>query len=152
FYSTRGAAFFFLDEPRLAIYDYSVILERHPRDTKALVQRALAHYSLREFDMAKEDLALAVKIDDQTEEAWYQRALIDVQEGAYERAVKHANRAIRINPRRGQYYFTRGLARLYLDREAQARADFDQAMLKNPSLKIQIERVVSEQEAMLRDE
>ncbi|MEL6135782.1 MAG: tetratricopeptide repeat protein, partial [Bacteroidota bacterium] len=28
FYSMRGAAFFFLDEPRLAIYDYSVILER----------------------------------------------------------------------------------------------------------------------------
>ena len=67
--------------------------------------------------------------------------------GQHQRAIQDYNGALRINPQYARAYASRGIARLYLRRDAEAESDFKKAFDLDPSLKKSFEPLINEAKA-----
>ena len=67
--------------------------------------------------------------------------------GQRERAIEDYREAIRIDPRFARAYAGRGVALLYLHRDAEAETDFKKAFDLDPTLRKSFEALVNEAKA-----
>ena len=62
----------------------------------------------------------------------------------YDHAARDFSEVIRVQPRNGDVYIYRGIARVYQGREKEADLDFQKAFQLNPSLKKKLEPLIQE--------
>lgn len=78
FYSSRAAAYQYLDEHEKAIIDYGKMLEIDPKDSKALSSRATCYLKLNKFEEAHADLKKAKRYDPGRAD-YYNKQMIDIE-------------------------------------------------------------------------
>jgi len=96
--------------------DLEVVLEKQPRNAKALALRAQVYLRQKQFRFALEDAGQAIAIDPDLGQAQYVLGLIHYRIGDWDRALRHLNLAIERDPRfpgaldvRGHIRYERGL-------------------------------------------
>ncbi|MCI4671508.1 MAG: tetratricopeptide repeat protein [Bacteroidia bacterium] len=132
----RAACFFYMDKKEDAIRDYTYILYAHPEDEIALINRGLSQISMGEWENALTDIEKAIEIDSASSQAWYFKGLALLTGKKHDSAIDALSKAIRIDPSNAYFYLYRGFAKQKMGNNAASRADYDQALLKNPAIKL----------------
>jgi tetratricopeptide (TPR) repeat protein len=118
----KGIALFALERLEEAIVEYDDAVERY--------QRTIEH--LRDNN----DLQEAIKLNTNLGLAYNNRGSAYFQLGRVEKSIEDYDRAIRRSPRSAEFYAIRALAYEVVNRDAEARRDFERAkeMGFNPNL------------------
>jgi tetratricopeptide (TPR) repeat protein len=85
-----------------------------------------------QFDEAIADYTETIRIDDQHEMAYMNRAEIHVSQKRFAAAVADYTQAITINPESAMAFYNRGLAYRALGNEDEALSDYSNAIRLNP--------------------
>jgi tetratricopeptide (TPR) repeat protein len=123
-YLRRAIAHARLGQVRKAFADAKLAVERSPRNAKAWA--ALAVYRTHvedDCEQALVELNRAVKLAPNDTTARYQRAMLLMNGGAYERAIKDVDRVIELAPNLAEVYLARAECRQELGDKPGARRD-----------------------------
>lgn len=120
-YNNRGTAFGRKGNFDRAIADYTVAIRLNPKDAEAWVNRGDAYYEDGNFKRAQWD-ALRPKINPNLA-----KALSGLYKGDVDRAIADYDEAIRVSPKCGRAYNSRGLAYQQKGDHLKAEADFAKA-------------------------
>ena len=122
-----------------AIDDLSICLQIDSTLTLALWQRAVCQAKINEFNASQGtnidlqsanvlgDLSTAIQKSPNNTYLYYNRGNLHVQRQDYQRAVEDYTKAISLEERLAEAYFNRGLALIYMKREAEGIADLSKA-------------------------
>ena len=80
-------------------------------------------------------------------DAYHNRGIAYDNLGQYQRAIQDYDQAIAMDPRNAKAYATRGIAEVYLHRDAEAKSDFKRAFEIDPNLKEIVEPLIKEAKA-----
>jgi tetratricopeptide (TPR) repeat protein len=98
--------------------------------SRAEVYRLTGHY-----EAATADLERALSLDGELAEAWWQKALLEYNEEAWDQALDAVNQLIKLRPRNGAAYLLRAQIYTYgLDKPTLALTNYKLAVMCNPSL------------------
>ncbi len=117
-----------------AIEDYSVVIEKMPKDASAYKGRAAAYECTGKSDEALRDYNKAAEMTPRDAEVFYHRAIVLTALHMYEQAVSDFSRSLLINPARAIVYFRRGEVYSMLNRHAKAVEDYNKAIEMNLDL------------------
>jgi tetratricopeptide (TPR) repeat protein len=126
-----------------AIPYYDKAIQLNPRHAEAYFHRGSAYAELRQYQRAIQDYNEAIRLKPDVL-AYDSRGTAYVGLGQYERAIEDYNEALRINSRYAWAYGHRGLAWLYLQRDAQAESDLKKAIEIDPFVKSSLEPLITE--------
>ena len=124
-YYFRGFTYYNQGEHDHAIKDFTKAIELNPNDAEAYHFRGFIHYSNGEYDHAIKDFTKAIELNPDYAEAYLVRGAAYDSQGEYDHAIKDFHATA---------YYTRGLARLHLQRWQEAKSDLTTA--KNMGLDI----------------
>ncbi|MBE9537226.1 MAG: tetratricopeptide repeat protein [Proteobacteria bacterium] len=103
-YSSRGNAYFRLGDMKKAINNYSKAISVAPQFVDAYNNRGFVNYTLKNMAQARFDFHKAIALDSNYSEGYYTLALIDLQDGATQRAVSNLKKAAQLGNREAQIY------------------------------------------------
>src|SRR5881392_831928 len=106
----RALAFGAKGEYDRAIQDYSIVIERNPRDPVALNNRGVLYEKIRNYDRAIRDFDGAIALNAKYDLAIANRCLTYNRKNQFDRAVEDCSRAIELNPGYATAYVTEGKA------------------------------------------
>jgi tetratricopeptide (TPR) repeat protein len=86
-----------------------------------------------QYDKAIADYTETIRIDDQHEMAYMNRAEIHIGQKRFAAAITDYTQAISINPESAMAFYQRGLAHRALGNEDEALSDYSTAIRLNPS-------------------
>ena len=122
-----------------AIDDLSICLQIDSTSLLAFWQRAVCQAKINEFNASQGtnidlqsanvlgDLSEAIKMSPQNTYLYYNRGNLYAQRQDYRRAIEDYSQAILLEERLAEAYFNRGLALIYLKREAEGISDLSKA-------------------------
>jgi Flp pilus assembly protein TadD len=87
---------------REAIETFSLALRRDPNDARLLRWRGHRYLSVREFELAAEDLDAAIGLDSTLYGAWYHRGIVHFASGRFGDAARAFARALPLAPDAGE--------------------------------------------------
>ncbi|MBM3303321.1 MAG: tetratricopeptide repeat protein, partial [Deltaproteobacteria bacterium] len=103
------------DEPRSAIADVNLLLQKKPDAARAISLRGVAHFATGNLAQAKEDLQRASAIDPKDPQLWNNLGYFAHKTGDHRSALEAINRALQLDPEYGK---ARDNLRLILERES----------------------------------
>jgi len=115
-----GWAMLHMEQPKIALEQFTKSIELNPERARSYVGRALTHLEDDEYDLAREDLSRAIQIDAEDDTAWGIRAEVGLYLGTAEAALRDIERARKLAPEDADYALLH--ARLAL-----VRGDFETA-------------------------
>lgn len=104
------------------------LLQAHPADTQALVQRSQLWLKKHNPEKALQDLNQALAIDPSSPRLNFQRGNLRLDLGDLEGAIADYTRAVELDPRYSDAYLNRGNARADLGDEAGAVQDYTRVL------------------------
>lgn len=116
-----------------AISTLNSFLETNKNDTGALYWKGYCYYKLKNYQAAKENYALVLKINPRNFPANADMAAIHVLEKKFEEALPYFNKAIAVNDSDINLYNSRGMCYYYSDRFELAIKDFKKVLQLDPS-------------------
>jgi MtfA peptidase len=111
-----------------AVAAFDKAIEMAPRDTEALIHRALALIKAGQFERGIEGATSAIGLDDNDAMAWRVRATGYLAIAQYGRARADCRRAIELDGKNGEAFRLRGLALAGLGELKEALNDFGRAI------------------------
>lgn len=100
----RGLAFGLLEEYLQSIDDFSVVLEREPKNLDALFARGNSYLQDRYYQHAIDDFDKVLKVDKKNDNVYSLRGMAYLSIESYTKALNDINQAIKINPNEVKYY------------------------------------------------
>jgi tetratricopeptide (TPR) repeat protein len=88
------------------------ILENHPEDVSALIQRADAYRRLKQYDGALADYFEVIRLDPNNRAAWFQRGSTYANLKQWDNAVADYSKAIELDPNNANVPYLQALAHL----------------------------------------
>ena len=131
-YQCRGAARQNLGNHKGAIEDYIKGLEFRPEDKQMLINMAIAHVQLEEFDPAISTLNLLLKQQPKYTQAYLTRGLVYVERGDTLLAFDDYNKAIELDKHYAPSYGRRGMLFLQQEKYTDALNDLNEAIRLEP--------------------
>ncbi len=101
--SNRCLVYIQLQHYRRAIADCSAALAQEPTEA-ALLNRGIAYHRLHRLERAAADFTAALRLKPHSAEAWFDRALVYLELGEFQRARHDLQRAASCCDRRGPLY------------------------------------------------
>jgi len=116
------------------------VLKSDKEDAKTLTIRGVSYLAVGEYESAKSDFDTAIRVDAESANAFEGLAFLAQKRGELDIAMANINKAIRINPDDGEYYWLRAQVFFQKDNTDKAMNDFDLALQSdlNKELKGQI--------------
>ncbi len=110
-----------------ALVDYDSLIARLPNDIIGLYNRAILRNEMDDTEGAIEDYYVALEVDSNYSNAWFNlmTLLVDVEE--YQEAVDAASKVIALEPKAYDAYYERGNAYYLLKQDRNACADWSKA-------------------------
>ena len=123
------------ENDREAVDILDVVIAQEPRNADAWLLRGEAHYNLKQFALAREDIEQALRLAPDSAEA--HRVLgrtLQAWPGQGDAAIAELSKAIQLNPRLAMAYIDRAVARFKYHPNLQASAlrDLDTALEVDP--------------------
>jgi tetratricopeptide (TPR) repeat protein len=120
-----------------AVADFSKVIALEPKRVNAYIARGLCLLSIGQAEGAKADFDQVISLDAKntsglTTPAWSAKARIELQRGAFDRAIADYDEVIRLNPKLASAYIERGSALSKVDKTDAALADLDKAIALDP--------------------
>jgi tetratricopeptide (TPR) repeat protein len=145
-YVKRGDVRMALGQPKAAVADYSVAIDKRPKpkqkEKRALVnkviigiyiRRAIAYQQLGRRGPALNDVNRAIALDRKRARSYVERGVMTARWGWRKHAMRDFERAIKLEPKAYFAYVNRGLIYLERGQTKQAIADFDKAIKLQPN-------------------
>ncbi|GAB4519365.1 MAG: hypothetical protein OHK0046_28090 [Anaerolineae bacterium] len=120
------------DNPDEIIAAYTTVITLDPGHVEAYVNRAMAHYSKRDFERALVDIERALSMNPNHARAHGTKAIVFAVQGKYAEAVEHYNRTLEIDPTHLKALNNRALAYQVLGNYAKALEDFNSVLQQDP--------------------
>lgn len=132
-YFSRGNAFKYENNYKLALADFNKAIELDPNYSQAYYNRGTAFEDQNKHDLALADFNKAIELDPNFAPAYNNRGNVYLNLNQYEMALTDFNKAIKLNPNFSQAYNSRGNALANNGKLDQALADFNKAIALNPN-------------------
>jgi len=133
-FADRGSARFIGGDRAGSIADYSEAIRLSPAIAEFYIERGHVNLVADKTDDAIRDLTEAVRLDRNNSDALNRRGLAYFKKGDLTRAKEHYSAAIKLDPLVAVYYANRGYVYRAEHRKKDAIADFEHALLLDPSL------------------
>jgi tetratricopeptide (TPR) repeat protein len=117
-----------------AVEDLSAARQLDTKSADILVNRALAHRTRKDYDLAFDDIVEALQLDPQHEGAYNVRGCVHMDRGEYDQALREFRRAIQINPKVGMVQANRAYAHANKGEFEQAVRSYDEALRLSPDV------------------
>jgi tetratricopeptide (TPR) repeat protein len=131
---SRGITFDLLDETELAVQDFTSAIRLDETQPKYYFERGcVLSHSLKRDDEAIRDFDKVLEFEPDNVEAHRQCCLCLLIMGRPNRALEHAEAALRLDPDEGGTYFCLGEAYMSLQRFDEAVASFKRALELDPT-------------------
>ena len=101
-------------------------------DSEALLEEAIFHYAMGDFDNALHYIDSSLKISPDDADALDMKALSLCRLGKYKEAMDVIDKAIKINPKEGDLLTTKGIIQIESGNTKKALKSFDKAIKINP--------------------
>lgn len=115
-----------------AIADFTVRIDKNPRDADAYYQRGQLYAKRGDNDRALRDFDQAVQLNPNDAEAWNNRCWVRALTGQLQAALEDCNRSLSIQPNFADAFDSRGFIRLKMNDSSSAIADYNSALRGNP--------------------
>jgi Zn-dependent protease/Tfp pilus assembly protein PilF len=119
-------------DPKMAIVDYTQVIQLDPNYTNAYFHRGLIECQLGEYLKAIADYTQVIKLDPDYPNIYFERGFSEYKLGNNMRAILDYNAAIRLSPNDANAYFYRSLAQYRSGYKIQGDADYQRAIALNP--------------------
>lgn len=126
-YNNRGFTYHDLGEYTKAIEDFTKFIELNPKNEVAYSNRGAAYNGLGEYANAIEDCIKAIELDPKDANPHRHRGNAYFGLKEYQKALDDLTEAIRLNPKYKEAYLDRARVYRAMGREAEAKADEEQA-------------------------
>ena len=135
-YLFRGQANLQLGEPADALQDFQRGLDMNPPDSARfalLTNKGLLHFRLQQVDQARIMLKEATELLPDECSGWENRARVEARQGRWTVAEGHFAKAISLQPKNPSVYRTRSACHREGKKWAEALADLDRALEREPA-------------------
>jgi tetratricopeptide (TPR) repeat protein len=88
----------------------SQLIKRNPTDASTYINRGSAYAAAGDLGAAISDFSVAIRLDSDLVQAWYDRGTVLANMGRFESAIADFTEAIRLKPDFAFAYCNRGLA------------------------------------------
>lgn len=113
---------------------YAVLTRLYPKFDNAYLGRAQLNLSVGDTIAALNDISKCIEVNENNADAFVMRADILIKRASdYEKALQDMNSAIKLEPKKADYFVNRAFLKYHLDDYFGAMADFDYAIELNPS-------------------
>lgn len=113
---------------------YNELVEFYPSYAPAYVTRGQFYLMRGDTIAARADYDKAIELNKNMADPYVLRAMLRIkQEGDYDNALIDMDAAVRLEPKRSEYYINRALVKYFIDDLRGAMADYDHALLLDPS-------------------
>ncbi len=113
---------------------YAVLTRLYPKFDNAYLGRAQLNLSVGDTIAALNDISQCIEVNENNADAFVMRADILIKKALdYEKALQDMNSAIKLEPKKADYFVNRAFLKYHLDDYFGAMADFDYAIELNPS-------------------
>ncbi len=113
------------------IKDCTLQIKAHPKQAKYYVTRGQAYRSAREYQLALNDFAMALKLEPSAE-VYRERAWTYNMQGEWQKAIDDCDMAIKLDPKYTDAYISRARSYCELSNWTKALADSDKAVELGP--------------------
>ncbi len=118
-----------------ALQYFDAALAQDPELAAAYVSRAEIYRLMGRYDAAAADLERALTLDRERAAAWWQKALLEYNVEAWDKALDAVNQLIKLQPKNGAAYLLRAQIYTYgLDEPTLALTNYKLAIMCDPSL------------------
>ena len=128
-YHLRGVAWLAHDQYDKAIADFTLSLNKEPKQAGVFNNRGQAHYLKQDYTSAVSDFDAAVRADKKHFVALNNRALCHIAVQDYNAALRDLNSAVRLNKEYAEALNNRGVVHSLLGKYRNAVDDFSAALL-----------------------
>lgn len=129
--SNAGDVFFEKGKYPEAVKAYTEYLSTHPSHVQSLYNRARSYEELKQYNQAKDDLNVIIKMDPKNINAYMSLSKIAYEEKEFNRAASFAGKAIKENPNVAQAHFLSARASHQLGYFEQALEAYNNAISVN---------------------
>lgn len=113
---------------------YAVLTRLFPKFDNAYLGRAQLNLSVGDTIAALDDISKCIEVNENNADAFIMRADILIKKASdYEKALQDMNSAIKLEPKKADYFVNRAFLKYNLDDYFGAMADFDYAIELDPS-------------------
>lgn len=113
---------------------YSELISHYPSYAPGYITRGQFRLMTGDTIAARADYDKAIELNKNMADAYALRALLLMKyDGDYDGALQDMNDAVRLEPKRAEYYINRALVKYYTDDLRGAMEDYDYAQLLDPS-------------------
>lgn len=125
--ANRGAIYGRRKQYTNAIADLTNAIELKPDFVNAYMNRGIIYSQTNQRKKAKEDFKTCLTFQPQNDALWNALAIEHQYLGEFEASIIALNKAIKLKPKNGRYYFHRGISLRLLKRQKEAIKDFNKA-------------------------
>jgi tetratricopeptide (TPR) repeat protein len=116
------------EEHDQAVKYWTIALEKDPRNFGILNNRAAAYTALKEYDLAYQDLTMAIRFGkDRSPHPYLNRSSLLLNARIYDEALADVEQAIKIDPKHGESHWVRGAILMGQKKEAEAKKALQKA-------------------------
>ena len=119
-------------KPLRAVALLSQLIKTNPTDAGIYINRGSAYAAAGDLGAAISDFSVAIRLDSDLVQAWYDRGTVLANMGRFESAIADFTEAIRLKPDFAFAYCNRGLANSELAHYDDAIADYSVGIERNP--------------------
>ncbi|MBR5844447.1 MAG: tetratricopeptide repeat protein [Bacteroidaceae bacterium] len=113
---------------------YNELIHNHPSYAPAYVTRGQFYLMRGDTIAARADYNRAIELNKNMADAYVLRAMLSIKcDDNLEEALRDMDMAVRLEPKRAEYYINRALVKYYTDDLRGAMSDYDHAQLLDPS-------------------
>jgi protein O-mannosyl-transferase len=128
----RGMAYLDIQEPGLAVADFSQAVALNPQYVPPYTNRGIAFGMLGDIPKAIDDFKTASRLSPETFEPYLNMGIAYIKTGQFDGAVFALTSALRINRTSAPAYMNRGIAFASMGQLKRALADFDTSLIIEP--------------------
>jgi len=137
----RGISYAGMGQNEQALADFENVVKLKPGYDMAYRQMCKTYLAMGQPDKADAAITVAMKACGSDADLYFSRALSRYQTGRKEDSLEDYNEAIRMSPKRKEYYNDRGYVLMDLGRLDEARKDFQKALELDPQYKLAAENL-----------
>lgn len=137
----RGISYAALAKNGEAIADFETVIQLKPTYDKAYRQLCTTYLAINQPDKAEAVITVAMKACGPDADLHFSRGLAFYQMGRKESAIEDYNEAVRLNPKRKEYFNDRGYVLMELGRLNEAKSDFQKALALDRKYKLAVDNL-----------